>query len=69
MEMAEIKTTQVGIVAAIDRLGQRTEPNDSSFHIKRCDSIEEFDQLEKKLADKSEFELMVMSFFVFSKLL
>ena len=59
MEMVEVKSTQGEILAALERLGRRTDPESSSLFVSKCHSLEEFDVFEKKLATEVEFNILV----------
>ncbi|XP_047129220.1 uncharacterized protein LOC124809271 isoform X2 [Hydra vulgaris] len=59
MEMAEIKSSQRNILAAIESLGRRTELESSSLFISKCHSLEEFDSFEQKLESNAEFSILI----------
>ncbi|XP_065646159.1 uncharacterized protein LOC136076717 [Hydra vulgaris] len=59
MELAAIKAGQAVIVTALERLGRRIELVDSSFHLTKFDSMEEFEKFDRKLGDENEYTLLV----------
>ena len=56
MEMAEFKSTQGKILAALERLGRRTDPENSSLFVSNCHPLEEF---KKKLLIEAELFTLV----------
>ena len=59
MERAEEKSAQGKILAALKRLGRRTDPESSSLFISKYHSLEELDVFEKKLATEAELNILV----------
>ena len=59
MEMAEEKSAHGKILAALKRLGWRTDPESYSLFISKYHSLEEFDVFEKKLATEAELNILV----------
>nr|XP_047137819.1 uncharacterized protein LOC124814308 [Hydra vulgaris] len=59
MELAAIKAGQADIVTTLERLGRRIEPADSSFHLTKFDTMEEFEKFDRKLVDENEYTLLV----------
>ncbi|XP_047124517.1 uncharacterized protein LOC124807084 [Hydra vulgaris] len=60
MELAAIKAVQADIVTTLERLGRRIEPADSSFHLTKFDTMEEFEKFDRKLVDENEYTLLVI---------
>ncbi|XP_047123341.1 uncharacterized protein LOC124806447 [Hydra vulgaris] len=59
MELAAIKAGQADIITTLERLGRRIEPADSSFHLTKFDTMEEFKKFDRKLVDENEYTLLV----------
>nr|XP_047123700.1 uncharacterized protein LOC124806663 isoform X2 [Hydra vulgaris] len=59
MEMAEIKSSQRNILAAVESLGRRTELECSLLFISKCNSLEELDSFEQKLESNAEFSILI----------
>ncbi|XP_065640086.1 uncharacterized protein LOC124815400 isoform X1 [Hydra vulgaris] len=60
MELASIKSEIQKSLCAVEKLGRRTEPEDSLFYIYKSNDIREFDEREIFLDNKEKFHLLVL---------
>ncbi|XP_065669796.1 uncharacterized protein LOC105850526 [Hydra vulgaris] len=59
VELASIKSEIQKSLCAVEKLGRRTEPEDSLFYIYKSNDIREFDEIEIFLDNKEKFHLLV----------
>jgi hypothetical protein len=59
MELATIKSEIKICLSAVEKLGRRTEPEDSLCFMEKCENIIQFDEREIILNNNEKFHLMV----------
>ena len=58
-ELRSIREKMIAMEDKIDRLGRSMEPEDSVFHLKKCDTLVEFLDQEMSLLNEETYRMQV----------